>query len=1005
MLRKKLYWYCTLLFVSAISVYASEINPQKQLYHVQPWAQQAGLPSNIINGIATSTDGFLWFATDNGIIRFDGMQVIIFNSVVYPEIDGSRFTFITQSHLGGIVAIAKQQFITIDRGQVHVFPFAFDNSVDITSLAVATNGSFVIGTAHSGIFIQDRAGSVSRLLTSDGLPSNEITSLNRDSSGKLWIGTKRGAGSFHDNKFERLSLLGENHITAITTSPKGDLWLGTKSMGVFHWADNILTQYTTGAGLSSNAISALAVDFDNNIWIGTKEHGLNKMSGLDVVRFNSADDLTDMHIEFVVSDISGTIWTGSKLLGISQIRRRTVQTLTTDHGLSSNLIQAMHQSADGSIWVGTFANGLMQIRGDRIVNFTSESGLPNNHIQALHSNRQGPVYIGTPSGLAYYHNRSLFFVDGTEQLSVRSILVDQKENVWIGTNGRGLYRLNSNSLIKFSLNEIFDESIVISLLEDTKGRIWAGSFGNGFVIIDDNTHEHFNGEGSLPYNQIYDFLEDESGIVWIGSGSGLMRYENGDFSIFTQSLGLINNEFFNLLLDDNGTLWSGSSNGIQFFSINELNRQSNREFNDITAGFLGLSDGLPTRQINSGISPAALRLNSGQIWMPTMRGIVLIQPDEVSMKSSAVPAIIDRLTAGETNFTPNQRIILDPGTLSFEIDYTAPEFQNPESVQFRYRLIGFDDSWTEVGNRRTAYYAGLKPGNYTFQVMAAFEGQPWHGIPATISFRISPFFYQSRWFVVLLVMGLMLIGYSTVKLRLKTIKEQELTEMVEERTKELQKEIYKHKETEKQLKVSLEEKNVLIKEMHHRVKNNLTLIYALFELQMSKVNDKALNELLSDSQFRLKSMAMLHEQLYQNELLAHIRLDNFMRELAESIHKTMGSKEISLRFDTHLAPVEIDINQSVPAGLILNELITNVYKHAFKGRSNGIITFSLNYEHPFITFTIADNGVGLPEDFDLSKASTLGLELLNTLASQLDGSIKYEYIDGSVFTVTFRKTD
>lgn len=1005
MLLKKLYWFFVIFLVLIGSAFAVEINPQKQLYHIQPWKQQVGLPSNIINGIVSSKDGFLWFATENGIIRFDGMQVSIINSISHPSIDDPRFSFITKSSSGGVVALANRQFVVINQGRVHIIPASFDDSVQVTAIASGNNETFFIGTAHSGVYIQDRNGNITRLLASDGLPSNEITHLHTDKNGKLWIGTSRGVGSFFENRVERLSLLGEHRITAITTSPSGELWLGTLSMGVFHWADAILTQYTTGAGLSSNAITAISVDFDNNVWIGTKEHGLNRMTGIDVIRFNANDGLADMQIDFVVSDISGTIWTGSKLLGISQIRRRSVQTITTEHGLSSNLIQAMHQSADGNIWVGTFANGLMRIRNERIQSFDIESGLPNNHIQALHSHNLGPVFIGTPNGLSYFHNREFGFVEGTEQLSVRALFVDTQETVWIGTNGRGLYKLQRDSLLRVRINSLIDESIIISLKKDTQGNLWIGTFGNGFAILNGDEHQHFNGEGGLPNNQVYDFFEDNDGVVWIATGSGLMRYQDEDFTIYTQSLGLINNEFFNLLLDDNGILWSGSSNGIQFFSLNDLNNLNRGVDKDITAGFLGLSDGLPTRQINSGISPSALRLVSGQIWMPTMRGIVLIQPDEVALQSSTVSAIIDHLSTGDISFSPSERVILDPGTLSFEIHYTAPEFMNPDNVQFRYRLLGFDETWTEAGNRRTAYYAGLKPGNYTFQVMAAFEGQAWHGIPASLSFRISPFFYQSNWFVVLLVMGLLLIGYSTVKLRLKTLKEQELTEMVEDRTKELQKEIEKHKQTEKQLQISLEEKNVLIKEMHHRVKNNLALIYALFELQISKIDNDALIKLLTDSQFRLKSMAMLHEQLYQNELLAHIRLDNFMKDLAESIDKTMGSGNVKLLFKEPLDTVEIDINQSVPAGLILNELITNAYKHAFNHKDDGEISLSLTYKHPLITFTISDNGSGLPKDLDITTANTLGLELLNTLVAQLEGTMKYEYNNGSVFTIAFKKSE
>jgi two-component sensor histidine kinase/ligand-binding sensor domain-containing protein len=999
------------LFASGFSDVASalESSDDHKQYSIERWSDVAELPASIVNGIITTENGYLWFATDNGLVRYDGVQFFIYNRNNFSQIIDNTFIATVAYGDSEVLAINNSQIIRIRAGTLSTqrIPSGI-NSSTIRTLSYLDDGSAVIGTHGDGIFIVDRSGNVSNLRSLEGLPSLNVNVLHHDYKNQIWIGTDKGVAVYKNGQIERLAMFGDNYIQSITTDSQDNVWFGSKGMGVFHWADNLLTQYTTGDGLSSNNIRSIAIDADGAIWFGTGDNGLNRMEGIRVIKLQENDGLPSLNIDMLAIDRSGSIWAGTERLGVSQLKRRTVGTITTDDGLPSNLIHPVYQDINDAIWIGSYSEGVIRLSGNQQTVFNISNGLDNNRVQTIYGNDEGTVWIGTANGINQYKDGILTKIDtqiGQENISVRTIFSDLNQTVWVGTNGNGLYQLVDGKLVPYRLDTILDFSIVTTIYSDKKGNLWIGTLGNGFGIISPstNTISHYNGESELPHNHIYSFLEDSRGAIWIGTGLGLVRFDDGIFEVFTPSLGLLNNEFFTLFEDSVGNIWSTSNNGIQYFSLDEIDAFRQKRLSQISAGQIGLSEGLPTRQFNNNFFPTGWKISDGSILLSTMRGVVTFDPIQAARKAPPVNAIIERLVSNEEFFSPIERPALEAGTLAFEIEYTAPEFYNAGIVRFRYRLLGFDDSWTDAGSRRTAYYSGLKPGNYSFEVQATLEGQAWNGVIDTMSFKINPYFYQSKWFIILLTLGVFAIGYSMIRLRIQTIREKELEKMVEARTKQLQMEIQMHKKTEQQLEISLQEKIVLIKEMHHRVKNNLTLIYALFELQISKIDDKNVATILSDSQFRLKSMAMLHEQLYQNELLANIQFDEFIQQLATGIQLTMGTENITLKIQDQIDPVQLDINQSVPLGLLMNELITNAFKHAFKGREKGQISISLSFNDPDITLNIKDNGNGLPTDIDISKTDSLGLELVSTLVNQLNGTIDCEINGGTSFTISFRK--
>ena len=215
--------------------------------------------------------------------------------------------------------------------------------------------------------------------------------------------------------------------------------------------------------------------------------------------------------------------------------------------------------------------------------------------------------------------------------------------------------------------------------------------------------------------------------------------------------------------------------------------------------------------------------------------------------------------------------------------------------------------------------------------------------------------------------------------------------------------ISKEKDAEAKILASLKEKEVLLKEVHHRVKNNMAVISSLLSLQSGYVTDKKYLDMFNESQSRIRSMALVHEKLYQSKDFTHIDVKDYIETLAQNIKMTFAG-DLNISSNIEVENIQIDIDELVPCGLIINEILTNVFKHAFSGTKNPTLNISLRmHDEENVTLTIADNGIGFPEGFDSSKSTGLGLKLVNVLVNQIRGTIGITSGNGVTYKIEFPK--
>ncbi len=230
----------------------------------------------------------------------------------------------------------------------------------------------------------------------------------------------------------------------------------------------------------------------------------------------------------------------------------------------------------------------------------------------------------------------------------------------------------------------------------------------------------------------------------------------------------------------------------------------------------------------------------------------------------------------------------------------------------------------------------------------------------------------------------------------------ERTAQLEAANEDLKKEIIERKRAEEEMATSLQEKEMLLREVHHRVKNNLQVISSLLNLQSANIEDKKTLEMFRESQNRVISMAKIHEKLYRSGDLAKIDFAEYIRSLTYDLLRSYRSTSNHVDLKINVQNIRLGIDTAIPCGLIINELVSNSLKHAFPAGEKGEIHVDLlmNNDNSF-TLVVGDNGIGLPEDINFRSTESLGLLLVSTLTNQLEGSIEVDRSSGTEFRITF----
>ncbi len=952
--------------------------------------------------------GYVWYATANGLVQYDGKRFKNYaeenglkDALIYDIHKDVQGNFWISTEFGGIAKFLSDSAIYIPE-------LSALDSVLINFIADGPNGTLWFGSNENGIYEWDKEKGLHQKITEEtGLPDNQIWDLVFDEEGKAWIATSSGVALYEQDGGVTQVFTNENGLAGELTyqvllASDGKKWVPTSNGISVIMPDNSVENITEINGKELDYVFNIAEDDDEVIWIGTERNGLYWFDGELYTHITKKNGLSSNYIYRLIKDEDGTIWVATDGNGVSIFKDRNFKAYDSSSELKANSVYSAIKASDGTLWFGT-ENGLSSYKNGNFNNYTLPERLFNeDEIWDIEERPNGNLVMLTYNYDILEFDGSKFyrpdFFDSLYPYYVSDIFVDDDGSIWFAAF-QSLLKYKDGNLEKFNPpDDHYWQTTLSSITKDSRGYLWIGT-GGGLAKFDGQNFRYFSEENGLIGNSIYDVKEDEHGHLWVGTNEAINVLYDFDEDGFPQEVIKFETENFHLQetiflqFDQYGNLWQGTNGGLNYFDLSlwrghRIVEQQHFALNDYGYGI----------EFNGW---ASLIDDEGTLWFGSnSKGLInfSFSKEETKIIPANPPKIYLRQILANNDVIYNSLEDDSAGSLKTEYDqnnlnflFNAIAYKDPNRIAYQYKLEGFDEEWQSENNVEEVRYTNLPPGKYTFLMKSKSIKSGWSATTELASIEIDIPIWRTIWFPVLMIIGFGLIVGIIVRSYVERKEKKNLKKKVDEQTKDLQS--------------ALDEKEVLIKEIHHRVKNNLAVVSGLLELQSWNIEEGLAKDAIQESKMRVLAMSKIHESLYQNDDLAQVNFKKFLEDLIQTVSQTMKKRDHDIQLELDIENILIDVNVGIPLGLIVNEILSNCYKHAFNEVKRGCILISFKKESQKYSLEIKDNGIGSNEDILEKNTSSLGITLVKSLTSQINGEVSYSGKEGAHFIVSFSEKE
>lgn len=741
----------------------------------QTFSTAEGLPGNIVRSLMEDSRGRLWIGTNNGLCIYDGLEFQLLDSsdfwgtVVLSLLEDGDQNVWAGTNKGACrmtwngPASYKTDRFTVEEGLITDLVFdlhedAFDR------IWLASWGGICMITFSEDSFRIDQFRQFIHI------PGSQITSISEDHEGFLWFGSlnsgafklKPSQDGFTDLEIFNTDLgLSDNQIWDILSDSRGSTWLASSEGGINRYSAEGFTYFREQEGLPTNQIQCLFEDQEENLWIGTNGHGLSRFNGTHFSHYSEAEGLAEPNVSGIVQDESGNYWLATFGGGLVNLSFRDkgilVKHFTEEDGLISNFLTSVCKAADGTIWFGYRQSGIGRFDGHSLKNYSRHNGLVSDFVNCLYMDSKGDLWCGTKGGVSNFNERGFLNFEESElgNSEVQAILEDDNGDIWFGTyDGLAKFERDSRLMYRYDEQEGLMNKRIHCLEKDARGNLWVGTLGGGIYLFD------FARVDSLPIRFI----------------------ANGD------KLG--SNNIFSLIFQNDTVLLVGTDKGFDRVTLTGEDALVNVRNYDESDGFTGGENNLN----------ALYRDRNNNFWFGKVNGLTRYTPEKekVNLKEPRLHLTGVKIWFEETDwqkrglqrgpwFNVPQNLKLKHGENHITFSISGLSLSNPSKVRYRYMLGGLGDNWSPPSSLSEVVYQGLKPGKYTFHVMACNASGIWNRNPLSYSFTIKPPFWRTAWFLVLVLVcaGLSVIAWVKYREKQLRIKNRELETKVAERTVEI----------------------------------------------------------------------------------------------------------------------------------------------------------------------------------------------------------------------------
>lgn len=1006
--KKEIFYF--LLFTPLIFSLKPAIAQQPD-FHFINFSNKDGLSSGSVNAIIKDKYGYMWFATEDGLNKFDGLNFTVYRHVLADTstLGGNVITALCEDSAGNLWVGTNQSLSVYNRKKDAFTNYRFMGNSATRAICCDHLGNLWIG-GYFGLYkISYQPGktktSQPKLLKTEKLMSLTVLSLFEDSRQRLWVGTNAGLHRYvkADNfvKYTHSDLsptsIADDRIRAITEDSVGSLWFGTTKGLSKLMADGVnFRNYNISDPNNNiqggNSIYAIRADKTGQLWVGTEDglHVFDLKSEKDLrVRSDKRNKygLVGKSVRSIFIDENGIYWVGAYQAGINKYDKNLAffnlrESNSTDpFGLSAPFVTSFAEGLSGNIYVGTDGGGLnLYHRNTGLFDHPRiTSGSENNTLAILAMERvDNELWIATYRHGVYVLNMLSgsvrHYIKGSNPNDLPNddifcLKKDSKGNVWIGTNGNGVLVFEAKSGTFFSPDKITNGLLASwycrAIEEDQFGNIWIGSNGAGIAVYNPSqkTFKTYNTENSnLQSNVVLSLYLDHAGNMWVGSlGGGLSLFDDKSqkFLSYSEQQGLANAVVYKILEDNLGKLWLSTNKGISSFDQQTHKFKNYSYENGVQRSSFALGSGL--------------RSSNGEMFFGGLDGFNYFDPLNLhsnrnipSLQFTALKISNKTVMPGDgeaiTEHVSIAREIRLDYRQNFSLDFIALNYTAPQDSRYTYKLDGFDREWNEAGSSHTAVYTNLDPGEYTFRVKAMSDDGSWSTPEKTIKIYVKPPFWRTGYaytfYAILAVAIVVLLRYQGMrKLKNKFALEQErlrLNQMIELERKEAERQ---HEFDQLRIK--------FLTNLSHEFRTPISLIAGPVERLINEESNEERKSQLSMVRRNASRLLNLVNQLLDfrklddNELKLNLTAGDvvlFTKEIGGSFKEIADRKNIKYEFSSSVNRYITMFDRDKIERVLLN-LLSNAFKFTPK---DGKV--ELRVESGVATnlkITISDTGIGI----------------------------------------------
>lgn len=763
-----------------------------QLFNYKHYNVETGFPQSNADHIFQDNQGFLWFATQNGAVKFDGYKYEVYNK--NNGLADNIVKHINQDLSGNYWISSKTGLTKITNNTYDIFTKEDGLFSDIVLKTTVTPDNKILVCTKEGanIIENDKI----KKLDSTLIPIQFIVKQDKQilalTENKLFI--------FENNSFKPagidISKL-KAPFSCIVEGIDSALWIASET-GIYKIHRGQIINYTENDGLINNDINKLLIDHENNLWYSSEKKGSGKYYKGKFLNFSADIGMANTSVLSLFEDNEQNIWIGGRN-GVTMINTKVpfvhYNQISIHRG---EIIMGMALDNENNIWFCTYGFGLFKYNGKEYINYNKDNGSLDNQFFDIEIDKTGLIWLASANnGIIQFDGKKFKTVklpDGKKiKKRVVCIFRDSKENLWFGTNGEGLIKFDGKNFEQFGIDQGFEAKNVLAAEEDIDNNIWFGTFGEGLYKYDGNEIVNIDIKEGLNSGNVR-CIEKINGTLWFGTASeGIFRIYKEDkktkLEYINETNGLSSNNIYLMYYDSNENLWCGSEKGVDKLRLDNNNKILSIENYTVNEGFIGVETNLN----------ACLEDQNGDIWFGTINGALKYNEETDKKNTFENKTYITDIKLFFEDFDLNEysdsndsseipsKLILpyDHNHLSF--NFIGLCFSNPQKVKYKYRLIGQSDKWSPASSDNKAIFTNIAHGEYEFQVISVNNDGIWNKESVSVQFVIKAPFWQQTWFKTLVILIVLIIIYLIVELRSKSLKSAKikLENKVNERTAQL----------------------------------------------------------------------------------------------------------------------------------------------------------------------------------------------------------------------------